>query len=625
MTPRDQYSFYALQDKSTVTAERQELQLQDAAFPPAKPGFLPNLQSFTRSFSRPARPRFRGLSVFDWTGSWTWETAGSVLSIACAIMLIVFLKYVDGRPYGNWQYRISPNATISLIITIAKATTFASVSSCLAQLKWTEFRTPKPLYNMKVLDMASRGPWSAFETLWTVRPGLATAGALLMISSVAVDPLAQQVLSFPDRLVPYPNETAYAQSTHEYWPHWTDLSNHVRASNFYLAPMLQLATLNGLGRPQQPVEPVCTSTKCEYPDFVTMGICNRCEDVTTQASQSCKPLSNKYYLSQAFYDTPLNCTMTSPSGFQMNSEFNFYDSEVYNTSLYFTPVPWTSVPTFYDDNHPLFGIERTLVAFFGAKFPRYVFYTRENATTPLPKPAMTECAAYFCEQRFTRNNFTVNDRRLRVTETQPLFVNYSIQHDLGYYPVNTLVSLHPPNGTETLSSNSSYGIDFNTYEALRSLMSDIFNQTDFLGSYDEGGTFQAASTLWNTDDISSAMESMTTSMSNEIRSNSPQREEIRGTAFETETYIHVRWPWIILPLADVFLSIILFLSTAITSRSSRTILWKSSALPLLVARLQTNPNHNLGPLRNVDDLDHIAKQIRVTIEERDGPLHFVER
>lgn len=78
-----------------------------------------------------------------------------------------------------------------------------------------------PLYQMQVLDMASGGPVGSLEVLWTTMPGLATIGALLMISSVAV-PLAQQVLSFPERIVPAPNETAYIQAAHEYRPRWTE-------------------------------------------------------------------------------------------------------------------------------------------------------------------------------------------------------------------------------------------------------------------------------------------------------------------------------------------------------------------------------------------------------------------
>lgn len=62
----------------------------------------------------------------------------------------------------------------------------------------------------------------SLEVLWTTTPGLSTVGALLMISSVAVDPLAQQVSSFPERIVPSPNETAYIQAAHEYRPRWTE-------------------------------------------------------------------------------------------------------------------------------------------------------------------------------------------------------------------------------------------------------------------------------------------------------------------------------------------------------------------------------------------------------------------
>jgi len=60
---------------------------------------------------------------------------------------------------------------------------------------------------MQVLDQASRGPRSASEAIWSMTPGLATAGALLMIFSVAINSFAQQILAFPLRNVLAPIET----------------------------------------------------------------------------------------------------------------------------------------------------------------------------------------------------------------------------------------------------------------------------------------------------------------------------------------------------------------------------------------------------------------------------------
>lgn len=627
MVQRDEYSFSALKDQTTVSEDQQQAQRQDAD-PPTNPRFLPNFTNFTKSFSRPARTEPRKGILLEWAGSWTWETAGGVLSIACAILLIAFLKYVDGTPYADWQYRISPNASISLIITVAKAATFASVSSCLSQLKWNQFQTPRPLYQMQVLDMASRGPWGSFEVLWTITPGLATVGALLMISSVAVDPLAQQVLSFPERMVPALNETAYAQAAHEYWPRWTEGSNPDRPSMLFLSPKMQMAILNGLGYPNYPSEPVCTTANCEYPDFISMGVCSRCENVTAKANQDCEPAENLYQNKKMvdYRDTPVNCTMTSPSGLQLRSDvdvYGFVNPDSDDPIMSYSFVPWTSVATAYNEDRPMLGIQSPIASFFTARNSGYVYYTHENNTTPPPRPNMTECAVYLCEQRYTRKDYSIKDRLLQVTETQPLYANHSTQIVSKDYYEHSLVNLFPPNNTETLSTNSSYGVDYLTYTNLKSVLNNVFNSSYSSQSLDHP-EIQTTSLLWSIIDIGVAVESMATSMTNEIRAN-PKTDHIPGVAFQSETYIHVRWPWIILPLIDVFATIALFISTAIISRSSRAVLWKSSPLPLLAAQLQTTPEHDLGVLRNVDEMERTSKQVTVSVEEREGPLQMIER
>jgi hypothetical protein len=90
------------------------------------------------------------LDRYDWAGSWSWEVASLVFSVICIAVLIAFLSYVNGRLYENWQYRASPNAIASLIVTNAKSAMLISVSSSISQLKWnhTQSSKPTPLYHI---------------------------------------------------------------------------------------------------------------------------------------------------------------------------------------------------------------------------------------------------------------------------------------------------------------------------------------------------------------------------------------------------------------------------------------------------------------------------------------------
>ena len=85
-----------------------------------------------------------------------------------------------------------------------------------------------------------------------------------------------------------------------------------------------------------------------------------------------------------------------------------------------------------------------------------------------------------------------------------------------------------------------------------------------------------------------------------------------GTAFRTETYVHARWAWIVLPTAAVIFSTALLVATAIGSRRLDAVLWKPCVLPLLTTRLHIHPEHGFDSLRAVDDVQRVSKEIRVS-------------
>lgn len=212
-------------DSNTILLETRESLLQSTAWPQE---LTPEPDEVIReepaSLSKKTR-RTHGsilqrLNRYDWDGSWSWEVASLIFSVICIALLIAFLAYVNGRVYEDWQYRASPNAITSLIVTIAKSAMLISVSSSISQLKWnyTQSSKPIPLYHMQVLDQASCGPWEAFEVFWRLKPGLATIGAILTVVSIAIDPFAQQILNYPSNQMQVSNSTAFAQSSHEWIP-----------------------------------------------------------------------------------------------------------------------------------------------------------------------------------------------------------------------------------------------------------------------------------------------------------------------------------------------------------------------------------------------------------------------
>ena len=76
-----------------------------------------------------------------------------------------------------------------------------AATESIGQAKWLLFRKQsRSLADFKTIDEASRGPWGAFQLLyrfWDGRTIRASAGAFIVLVSLAVDPFTQQILSYP--------------------------------------------------------------------------------------------------------------------------------------------------------------------------------------------------------------------------------------------------------------------------------------------------------------------------------------------------------------------------------------------------------------------------------------------
>ncbi|PLB44450.1 hypothetical protein P170DRAFT_513631 [Aspergillus steynii IBT 23096] len=385
---------------------------------------------------------------FDSGGSWVWEIASETVSIVCLALLIVFLVWVDGSSYTKWQYHISPNSIVSIMATIARAALLVPVSACIGQLKWVHSSTSRELYRLQTLDEASRGPWGSLGLLVTTKPSLASVGSILMVLALAIDPFAQQILSFPLREVPDLSIISYIPRTQEYKMEHASpmyLGDKKQKIAFSLSLSTQLAILKGAFQEGGGVQPSCPTGNCTFPNFFTMGFCSKCEDVSNQANQSC--------------------------------------------------------PTYKGS-----------------------------------------------------------------------------ENELGLAPPNPL------------------------------------NNSIQLNLMNEGR-----------ENINKTFASIATSLSDNIRFSNKKVDHVNGTTYHVETYIHVRWQWVILPLITTAGSGLLLAITALASRKQDLVLWKSSILPLVMGQLHTNPERDANCFRDVDETRRFAKDVKVVVAQNDESIIFTEQ
>ncbi len=80
---------------------------------------------------------------------------------------------------------------------------------------------------------------------------------------------------------------------------------------------------------------------------------------------------------------------------------------------------------------------------------------------------------------------------------------------------------------------------------------------------------------------------------------------INGTAWTTETYVHVRWGWLVFLGVQIFLSILLLAFTIVATQVSGTMVLKSSPLAVLFA-LGQDSRAVLGDVRTESEMKRRA-------------------
>lgn len=562
------------------------------------------------------RPTCLAGSLSSW---WWWEVMAVVLSVSCLILLIALLKYLDGLPYSNWAYQISPNAILAVTMAVGRAALLVPVSGCLSQIKWNQYRERQRLYNFQTLDQASRGLWGAVEMA-----GIASLGAIVVILSVAIDPLTQQFLVFPSRVVPALNETASAQKALIYSIPDLEFSGQ-RAASMTITIMRSLYGANN------PLESVCTTGNCKYPDFVSLGVCSQCQDVRAQTKQHCKAVPPGNFgalpLNSSFSQVLVDCLYTTPGGLDISPNITTLSYEPHSIAT-FWKVPWTSVTasTTYDGiSEPLgpsvAGILNPVVGFAAANYSQPSSFTLDNVTAPEQKPNITECALYFCEQKYENNFYTLNRRCLEPSKTQQLFLGKQVVWERPAYKVWDYLT--PANGTKAFSTNSTYIIEDSSLAEISNIVGTVMKSTDkafIVWGYDP--------TIYvcQSPDLSQTIAQLATSVTDHIRVG-PNSTTVNGQAFMTRTFISVRWYWIIVPTIITTLSIVFFVFTIIsTSKLRGIVLWESSTLALLACKLEQVSEHkNLGLVKNVGQMEKMAKTMYVSLKEDGGEsLCFIE-
>lgn len=504
---------------------------------------------------------------------WLWEILSSFVSVLSFLFIVVILIVHDSSSLPDWPFVFNINSVISFFATIAKLSLASVVGATISQSKWLWYRQekPRPLQDLQLFDDASRGPWGAASLLFNLRARrLALLGAVITILTFLFDPFIQQVVVYPDRLVPAEvNATIARAQNYEARNEGVTLPSVVDLS-------MKAAIYNGLFDIQDKAElgitHTCSSGNCTWSTFSSLAVCTRCVNITSYVEKSCNQ-TGCYKLSLS--NGP---TLSGPGG-QINSSLTNISPSL--RDIYASVVQFTSLISKRVDN------------------------SDENLAT--------ECAIWYCVQNYTASVEGGKPSQRVLSSWRNDSAQLSDLSDLHYDPPSSIINDPEISGI--------FKVELLAARAMNSFMSEIFTGSG--GSNTSGPAFSSdvIQALYSTDNVTARVKNLAISMTNNIREqNNSVSAPAKGTTWKTETYVHVRWRWFIFPSALLVLSLLFLLGEIVETASRKVMVWKSNNLALLFHGRELELQDTLHgiPVNSLGQLSEHAKDIVVDLVQIHG-------
>jgi hypothetical protein len=540
-------------------------------------------------------PKARSPWISSWW--WWWELGAALLSMTSMLLIILVLFKVQDKPLGDWHFSIQPNSLISVLTTLGKTAMLVAVAESIGQLKWLHFDgRSRPLDHFQQFDEASRGPWGSAMLIWGTkgRAILASIGAFITIVGLGIEPSAQQILGFPSKLTTVHNSTATLGIADMYWS--KALVNNgvtgVVATNLDLL-RLQTAIVNGMVSQVAVPNFLCPdgATICQWDDLTTLGVCNTCEDVTNTVTYNCSNVSPSSSTFICDYQSPKfseildqSSSVTGDAVGKVRLSYDPHLTESSNQSTIFS--------TFVSDNGQ--GI-------ISVKPLQSVTGVSDNATANAPPVQVYMSSWAWCARSFKNVTATPGVLPTSPNTSEILWFRDSGDSSDGFHtPVANFVSN---------TTGKVYQINFNTnlnfWSVITSLLSvteftqDSTNSNDATTHLDFGGTLAKG----DIPTISSNIADTLTAYVRSFQLDNPNATSFNGTVQIKETYVKVRWAWLILPLAETLLASLLLIGSIVISMGHPV--WKNSVTASLFHGLDGSGDgelavHGVESLRAVD-------------------------
>ena len=346
------------------------------------------------------------------------------------------------------------------------------------------------------------------------------------------DPFLQQVVVYPSRLVSSGSPAVIVRSE-EYGAHSDEdlpLPSVVDLS-------MKAAIYDGVfaigNHADRNIQYNCPTGNCTWPDFSTLAVCSKCEDITSLVEKACND-SGCYILSLP------NGPILTGFGGQINASVTNISASLYD-------------------------IQASVV-----KFTSLISKRIED-----PNDALAiECAMWYCVQTYRASveDSVISQKVLAswrndsatLAQSSDLFYNVS-SYNLG-----------------TVTDTAMFKVSYLAAKALNSFMAQTFTGNGGMNTTGSAFSSDIMQALYNTDNLTARIGNLAISMTNNIRQqNDTVARPTHGTAWKNETYVHVRWAWLSFPIAVIALALAFLVGSIIETAYRDILVWKSSNLALL--------------------------------------------
>ncbi|KAF2735264.1 hypothetical protein EJ04DRAFT_601070 [Polyplosphaeria fusca] len=595
--------------------------------------------------------RRRIINNLDYLFKDTWYP--EVLSIftawiALATLLFLLGYYFNTTPF-TW-HSLTLNTWVSIFSTIMKSLLLFTVSACLSQWMYISFSQRKSrLLDFNMYDGASRGLNGSFGLLWGTKfRSIASIGAVITISSLAIDPFVQQVIGL-GHIEMSSNTTSISLAT----KYAKGMQHRLGGSGPSVNIMptidfsMQSAITTGLSASerniQQQVNFKCPSSQCAWTPFLTLGVCSSCNDVSSKLFRREIGAFRNQLLQGALFDfnAPKNLTAQQPfADFELPNGLHLQDYENFTIDMVtFSTSDWNQTITFQHNDTLLWAL--TVIKRVSKAYPANL-----NDFFAL------ECGLSYCVQNISAlvANSTVLEDSTMLLSKQDGISNLPQTLEVND---NSRTSLWKPNEASQIpdlqltSNDTKFNVTYASISSIATFLNTTFvmpgdrnlgatgffmsslpkvivpgpagqnNSTD-INKDGQGPEFQPTvmQQLYNTPNITQTFEVLAKSMSINMRNNDDNHTVQFGTI--SVTVYKVRWGWITLPILSLLVGTVFLVLTMWFSRTKGAPLWKSSALAVLKV------GHRIGDVFKDEDaigaMERRAQHVHVELGKENGAL-----